>query len=105
MRFAQRVPAGDQRDNLFIVHRHAAERLPNVGGSRKRVVVAVGTFRIDIDQPHLYGSQRLFEVAFIVVPFVIGKPLGFGAPIDEISLPVVHATTSEAERLEAHRFQ
>ena len=38
---AERVAAGDERDGLLVVHRHAAERLADVPGRGERVRVAV----------------------------------------------------------------
>src|ERR1700679_849642 len=37
MGLAERVPAGDERHRLLVVHRHAAERLANVQGRRGRL--------------------------------------------------------------------
>ena len=31
------VPARDERDGLFVVHRHAPERLPDVARRRQRI--------------------------------------------------------------------
>ncbi len=56
---AEAVAAGNQRDGLFVVHRHAEERLADVPGRRDRVGVAVRTFRIDVDQAHLHRAERL----------------------------------------------
>ena len=61
MRLAKGVPAGDERHGLFVVHRHAAKGLTNILGGRERIGIAVRPFRIDIDQAHLHGGQRLFQ--------------------------------------------
>ena len=124
---AEAVAAGDQRDSLFIVHRHAGEGLADVDGCSKRVGLAVRTFGIDVDQAHLHGCQRVLEDAgvlhFAVVVFhqnamtfdawralgvahVTPQPLGLAAPVHVlVRLPHVLAATGEAEGLEPHAFQ
>ena len=102
---AERVAAGDQRDGLLVVHRHAAERLADVVGRGERVRVAVGALRVDVDQAHLHGAQRLLEVALTGVALV-PQPLGLRAPVDVlVRLPDVRAPAGEAEGLKAHRLQ
>ena len=56
---AERVPAGDQRDGLLVVHRHAAERVADVLGCRERIRIAVRPLRIDVDQAHLNRGERV----------------------------------------------
>src|SRR5512138_245131 len=60
--FAEGVAAGDERNRLFVIHGHASESLPDILGRRDGIRVAVRAFRIDVDQPHLHGSERIFEV-------------------------------------------
>ena len=67
---AERVTAGDQRDGLLVVHRHAAERLADVAGGGERVRVAVRALRVDVDQAHLHGAERLLELAVARVALV-----------------------------------
>ena len=62
MRLAEGVAARDQRDGLFVVHRHAAERVADVPGGGNGVGLAVRTFGIDVDQAHLHGGERILEV-------------------------------------------
>ena len=64
---AEGVAAGDQRDGLLVVHRHAAEGLADVAGRRDRIGVAVRAFRVDVDQAHLHGGERILEVAAVDV--------------------------------------
>ena len=53
---AEGVPAGNQRDRLFVVHRHAIEGLANVLGRRPiGSGFAARAFRIDVDEAHLHG--------------------------------------------------
>src|SRR5581483_6754723 len=48
VRFAEGMAAGDQRDRLFVVHRHARKRLPDVSSGSNRIRIAVRTFGIDV---------------------------------------------------------
>ena len=101
---AEGVAAGDQRDGLLVVHRHAEERLADVLGRRDRIRLAVRPFRIDVDQAHLHGAERLRELAFAAVALV-AEPGALGTPVELFGLPDVGAAAGEAERLEAHRFE
>jgi hypothetical protein len=56
---AEGVAAGGQRDRLLVVHRHALEGDLDVARRLQRVRRAAGTFRIDIDQAHLDGGERV----------------------------------------------
>ena len=121
---AEGVAAGDQRHRLLIVHRHAGEGLADVLGGRERVGLTVGTFGVDVDQPHLHRGQRGFEVAGVLdlavvvlhqhavaldargaarIAHVATQPLVLSAPVHVVvRLPHVLAAAGEAERLEAH---
>ena len=102
---AEGVAAGDQRDRLLVVHRHAREGLADVPGRGDRIRIAVRALRIDVDQAHLHGAERVLEVPVAGVALVL-QPLRLGAPVDVlIRLPDVLATAAEAEGLEAHRLQ
>ena len=102
---AEGVAAGDQRDRLLVVHRHAGEGLADVPGRRDRVRVAVRAFRVDVDEAHLHGAERVLEVPLSGVALVI-QPLRLLAPVDVlVRLPDVLAAAAEAEGLEAHRLQ
>ena len=101
---AEGVAAGDQCDGLFVVHRHAEERLADVLRRLDRIGVAVRAFRIDVDQAHLHRAERLGELAFAAVAFV-AQPGAFGTPVQFFRLPHIGAAAGEAECLEAHRFQ
>ena len=99
---AEGVAAGDQRDGLFVVHRHAEERLADVLGRRDRIRIAVRPFRIDVDQAHLHRAERLGKLAFAAVAFVT-EPRTFGTPEQLFRLPDIGAAAGETERLETHR--
>ncbi len=102
---AERMAAGDQRHRLLVVHRHAREGLADIPRRGDRIGVAVRAFRVDVNQAHLHGGQRIFEFPVAGVAFV-AQPGRLGAPIDVlIRLPDVLATATETEGLESHRFQ
>src|SRR5207247_7244313 len=76
---ADRVAADDERQRLLVIHRHAAEGLPDVPGGGQRIRVAVGPLRIHVDQAHLHGAERTGEfpvaaVALIAKPGVLRPP-------------------------------
>ncbi len=104
MGLAEGMAAGDQRDGLLVVHRHAEEGFADVLGRRDRVRVAVRPFRIDIDQAHLHGAERILQLAFATVALV-SEPRSLRAPVEFFGLPDVDAAAGESERLEAHRIQ
>jgi hypothetical protein len=104
MGLAEGVSTGNQRDGFFVIHRHARERLADIPGRRDRVRVAVRTLRVDVNQPHLNGAERIFEIPFARVPLVT-QPLVLGAPVDLFRFPDVRTPAAEAEGLEPHRFQ
>jgi hypothetical protein len=60
--FAEGVAAGDQRDGLLVVHGHAGEGLADVAAGGDRIRVAVRAFRVHVDQAHLHGGERVFEI-------------------------------------------
>ena len=115
---AEGVAAGDQRDGFLVVHRHAAEGLADVLRRRDRIGIAVRTFRVDVDQPHLHGGERILQVAAVdvAIRIVVGhehrarlldalgtvrvadvaaQPGRLGAPVDVlIRLPDVLATAA-----------
>src|SRR5208283_2746762 len=94
--FAEGVTTGDERNRLFVVHGHASESLADIPGRRDRIRVAVRAFRIDVDQPHLHGSERIFEVPVAGVAVVI-QPLVLRTPVDRFfRLPDIFTTASEA---------
>ena len=105
MAFAESVTAGDQRHGLFIIHRHAGKGLADIAAGSDRVGIAVRAFRIDVDQAHLHGCERVFQVAIAAIA-LIAKPGALGTPIDILfRFPDIGAATGEAESRTAHRFQ
>ena len=50
MCLAEGVSTGDEGNCLFVIHRHARERLPNIPRRGDWIRLAIGSFRIHIDQ-------------------------------------------------------
>ena len=106
MGFAEGVSAGDEGNCLLVVHRHASERLPNIPRRSERVRVTVRAFRIDVNQTHLHGSERIFQIPLSGIAFVTTQPGFLNAPVDVFfRFPDVLAPATETEGLESHRFQ
>ena len=102
---AKRVAAGDQRDRLFVVHRHPSKGLADVGGRCHGVGLAVGPLGIHVDESHLHRCQGIGQVALAAVTLV-AQPLRFRTPVDVfLWLPGVFSAAGKTEGLEAHRFQ
>ena len=105
VRLAEGVSAGDQRDSLLVVHRHAREGLADVLGGGDRVGRAVRAFGIDVDEAHLDRGERIGQSAALAVALV-AQPFLLGAPEDILLWLVdVLAAAAEAEGLEAHGFE
>src|SRR5262249_4490672 len=98
---AEGVAAGDERDGLLVVHRHAEECFTDVARRGDRVGLAVRAFWIDVDEAHLHRAERLGQLALAAVAF-IAQPASLGTPVELLRLPDIGAAASEAERLEAH---
>src|SRR6202023_1666132 len=93
--FAEAVTPGNQRDRLFVVHRHTAERFANILGRREGIRLAVRPFRIDVDQTHLHGGERILKITVAGVALV-SQPLALGAPVEvPFGLPDILAPTAE----------
>ena len=103
--FAEGVAAGDQRDRLLVVHRHAREGLADIAARSEHARLAVRPFGVHVDQAHLHGGQRILEIAVAGVALVV-QPLALAPPVNVLfRLPDVLAAAAEAEGLEAHRLQ
>jgi hypothetical protein len=107
---AEGVAAGGEGDGLLVIHAHAGEGLANVAAGLERVGIAARAFRIDVDQTHLDGGQRVLKHHFLV-GLDAGRgafradPLLLGAPVDVLlGLPDVSAAAAEAEYGPAHGF-
>ena len=101
MCFSERMTASNQSQRFLVVHRHVAKGATDIGSGRKRVVIAVGSFRIDVDKSHLRSSERAFQIA-LPVAAVVGQHLGFRTPEHEIRLPCVNTAAGKPDGLETH---
>ena len=105
MSLAEAVTASDESDGLFVVHRHAGKGFADVTRGRDGVGIAIGAFRVDVDQTHLNGGKRVGQLAVTAVA-LIAEPGSLRAPIDVLlRLPNVCAAAAEAEGLEAHGIE
>ena len=105
MHFTECVPAGDQRHGFFIIHRHAGEGFAHILCAQQRVGIAVGTLRVDINQTHLNGSQRIFQRLSRFGITVIIEPTGFGTPINIFfRMPNIGAAAAKTECFATHGF-
>ncbi len=106
MRLAEAVAAGDQRHRLFVVHRHALEGLADIASGRQRVRRAARPLRVHVNEPHLHGRERIFQVTLAGVALLVLQPDLLGAPVNVlIRLPDVGATAAKTKGLEAHRLE
>ena len=100
--FAESVATSNQGHRFLVVHGHTAEGFADVATGGDGVRHAVGAFGIHINQAHLHGGERIFQIAFAAVALV-AQPFGFTAPVDVLfRFPDVFASAAEAEGLEAH---
>ena len=102
---AKRVSTGHEGDGLFVVHGHASEGFADVARRSERIGIAVGPLRVDVDQTHLNGSERILKVAVAGVALVT-KHFGFGTPVNVFfGLPYVGAASAKTKGFEAHGFE
>ena len=102
---AEGMSAGNESNRFFVVHSHPGEGFPYVTAGGDGIRIAVGPFRIDVDQAHLYGGEGIFQIPVAGVAFV-AKPLGFRAPIYVFfRLPNILAPAAEAEGFKSHGLE
>ena len=104
MRLAERMPAGDERHRFLVVHRHAAERLANVPRGSDGIGIAVGPFRVYVDEAHLHRAEWIRELPIAAVALV-AEPGALGPPVDLFGLPDILAPAGETKGLEPHRLE
>src|SRR5262252_639548 len=93
---AEGMSAGDESNGLLIVHGHAAERFANVPCRSHGIRLAVRPLRINIDQAHLHGSERILELTVAGVTLV-AKPGPLLAPVHGfVGLPHVGTPAAKA---------
>src|SRR6185437_4472773 len=89
MGLAEGVAARDQGYGLFVIHRHAEERLADILGRGDRVGIAVRAFRVDVNETHLHRAERLGELAFAAVALV-AEPGALRTPIELFRFPGIN---------------
>src|ERR1700691_1128087 len=52
-------PPANQRDRFFVVHCHASERLADIARCSDGIRLAIGPFRIHVNQTHLNRAERI----------------------------------------------
>src|ERR1700733_2410685 len=103
---AKGVTACDQGDGLFVVHGHALEGLADILGCRNRIRNAFRAFRIDINETHRGGAERVREIALTGIALVRSEPGRFNSPVDvEVWFPNVRTSAGETKGLKAHGFE
>ena len=66
---------------------------------RQPVRLTIRALGVDVDKPHLHGSERVFELPIAGVAFVT-KPRVLGTPVHVfVRSPGIHATTGETNVL------
>ena len=106
MGLAEGMAAGDEGDGLLVVHRHAAEGGPDVLGGGQVVAAGVRAFRVDVDQAHVGGAERLNQIAVAGEAHVVIQPGDLATPVHVfVRLPHVRTAAAEADGPEAHGFQ
>ena len=104
MRFTHGMTACGQGYGFFIIHCHSGEGYAYIFGGSERVGFTINPFRIDVDQPHHDGCQRIFQIPFTGITavgvFSRGEPFFFRSPIDVfLRMPDVFTTKTETEGL------
>ena len=101
---AEGVATCGQGDGFLVIHCHAGKGFADVAARSDRIGHTVRTLGVHIDQAHLHGGQRGFQLAVTLIAGV-GQPCLLGTPIDVfLGLPHVGTATAEAKGFEAHRF-
>ena len=91
------MSAGNERNRLLVIHRHARKGLADIARRGNRVRLSIRPFRIHIDQTHLHRSQRIRQITIAAVALV-RQPLAFRAPVDVLfGLPHILAPAAKTE--------
>src|SRR5580700_12294162 len=102
---AEAVTAGNERNGLLVIHRHAGESLSDIPCRGNRIRLSIRSFRIHIDQTHLHGSERILKITVAAVALV-RQPLALRPPENVLfGLPDILAPAAKTERLKAHRLE
>ena len=109
VRLADRVAAACQGNGFLVVHGHAGKGDAYIVGCLQRVGFAVHAFRVNVDEAHHHGSQRIFQITFAGVAAACaaagGEPFLFRAPVGVLfGMPDVFAPERKTEGFQSHRF-
>ena len=58
----QRMVECDQCDSFLVVHPHAAKGVTDIFTRGQHTRLAMGAFRVNVNQPHFYRGQWIFKV-------------------------------------------
>ena len=105
MALAEGVTTGHECHGFLNGHAHACKRFTHISAGGDGIRFAARTLRIDVDQAHLHGCQRLVQVSLCVSPIVV-KPSGLAPPEHILlGLPDVDPPAGKAKGAESHGFQ
>ena len=100
--FTKGMSTSDEGHGFFIIHRHPAKSFTDIMSRSHWIRIPIGSFRVYIDQSHLYCSQWVFKVTLAGVPLVV-QPGSFGSPVDIVlGFPDIWTTTTKAKSFKAH---
>src|ERR1017187_601047 len=68
--FSECVPAGNERNGLLVIHRHAGERFPDIACRSDWIGLSIGPFRIHVNQAHLNSAERIVKLKVSSVALV-----------------------------------
>ena len=101
--FTQRMTTGNQGNGLFIVHAHIAKGGADRRRRRQRFTAMLRPFGVNVDKPHLGGTQRRFCQRFRVT---VGEPGFLVAPVHiKIRFPDILTSGTKTEGTEAGILQ
>src|ERR1022692_15806 len=99
------MSAGNERNGLLVIHRHARESLSDIPCRGNRIRLSIRPFRIHVNQTHLYGSERILKITIAAVALV-RQPRALRPPENVLfGLPDILAPAAKTERLNARRLQ
>src|ERR1700720_1779651 len=62
--FAERVPAGNERNGLLVIHRHAGEGFADIARRGDWIGLSIRPLRIHINQSYLTSCERFIRETF-----------------------------------------
>ena len=102
MSLAKSMTACNESNGFLVVHGHAPEGFANVTSSGNWIRISIWTLRINVNQPHLHGTEGVVKFSVSTVTFV-PKPSGFRSPVNVFfRFPDVFSSTCKAIGFQAH---